>query len=452
MHLLMALFLSVTAGWGAPKGSLRAGAARVDITPPPDSLPPPYLTVLDKIYVRAIVLESGSSLAAMITVDAVNIGDDVWSEITQRIAKESGIPVESILLTASHSHSAPRAQRNVEARGNRQQQAADPKSIAHIGRIIDASASAVRQAKSNLQPARVGYGTGLAYLNVNRDWFNPKDNKYYLYQPYMGTNYDAPSDKTVAVVRFESMSGEPIAIYSNYSLHCVVNNGGGGTEISADIAGSTSQTIEERYQGKVVALWTAGAAGDQHPVYKAWIDRGGPLPEEIAQAHKLLISMGQMLAEEILFVSDHIQRKTSEVSLSGAQKVVSCPGQRVTPGNHPRRCAYPGWPASNEGLPPCEYKTENADPASIRLSLLMIDRIALAGISGEPLTLIGLRLKKDSPLAQTIVLGLANGASGYIPDDANYDKFTYESTSTRFKRGCAEQSIVDGFLELMNKN
>jgi hypothetical protein len=44
-----------------------------------------------------------------------------------------------------------------------------------------------------------------------------------------------------------------------------------------------------------------------------------------------------------------------------------------------------------------------------------------------------------------------NGAVGYIPDDAAYDQISYEITSTRLKRGCAESAIVNGFLDLMGQ-
>ena len=43
-----------------------------------------------------------------------------------------------------------------------------------------------------------------------------------------------------------------------------------------------------------------------------------------------------------------------------------------------------------------------------------------------------------------------NGSSGYLPDDAASDQVSYEITATRVKRGCAEDAIVNGFLEMMN--
>jgi hypothetical protein len=47
---------------------------------------------------------------------------------------------------------------------------------------------------------------------------------------------------------------------------------------------------------------------------------------------------------------------------------------------------------------------------------------------------------------------LTNGSarSGYIPDDASYGKYTFEVLSSRLRPGCAESSIVNGLLELID--
>ena len=41
--------------------------------------------------------------------------------------------------------------------------------------------------------------------------------------------------------------------------------------------------------------------------------------------------------------------------------------------------------------------------------------------------------------------------SGYIPNDAAYEQPSYEVMSTRFKPGCAEGAIVNGFLDMMDQ-
>ena len=79
----------------------------------------------------------------------------------------------------------------------------------------------------------------------------------------------------------------------------------------------------------------------------------------------------------------------------------------------------------------------------------MINDIAIAGVSGEVLTNIGSRLKRESPFNRTIMVTHCNGSSGYLPDDAAYDQVSYEIVTTHVKRGCAENAIVNGFLEMM---
>jgi hypothetical protein len=173
----------------------------------------------------------------------------------------------------------------------------------------------------------------------------------------------------------------------------------------------------------VVALWTSGAAGDQNPVSLA-----------AGEDFTLVDAFGKMLGEEAVRVSARI-RTAPQASIRGAQRVITCPGRRLAPG--PRT--------------PGEFNFEDADRVSIRLGLLMVNEIVLAGVSGEVLTGIARRLKGESPFSHTIMVTHANGSSGYIPDDAAYGQISYEITTARLKPGCAENAIVDSFLEMMRR-
>ena len=84
--------------------SLRAGAAKVDVTPSP--LPRNTLGVHDRLYARAIVLDNGAATAALITLDAGSVSDATWQAVTQQLASELGIPATHVMLTATHTHSA----------------------------------------------------------------------------------------------------------------------------------------------------------------------------------------------------------------------------------------------------------------------------------------------------------------------------------------------------------
>jgi len=70
--------------------TLRAGAAKVDITPSAGELPKNTLGILDRLYARAIVLEYGTTNAALITLDAGAIPDPLWQTVSSQIEKELG--------------------------------------------------------------------------------------------------------------------------------------------------------------------------------------------------------------------------------------------------------------------------------------------------------------------------------------------------------------------------
>ncbi|MEO6339283.1 MAG: hypothetical protein ABIO39_04525, partial [Caulobacteraceae bacterium] len=217
----------------------RAGAAKVSITPRADALPAGFEGINDPLFVRAIVLDNGASRAALVSVDAGGISPDVWTTASARASQELGLKPEQLLVTATHTHSAPRS--------------GGPDVAAAI-------VQAIRDATSRLRPARMAFGTGVSYINVNRNIIDPATRRW-----WEGPNYDGPSDKTVAVVAFETPEGRPIAVYYNYAVHAVLN--GQLDQVSGDIPGATSAYIEESLDDGAVALWSSGAAGDQNPIY-----------------------------------------------------------------------------------------------------------------------------------------------------------------------------------------
>lgn len=411
MKYVLCLLIAAAA---AQSAGFRAGAARVDITPAEGSAllmsgyagrKQGFTSIHDSLYARAIVVDDGSGPAAIVSVDVIGFGEAAWKRISGRIATEAGIKPERLLLAAVHTHDAPQT--------GVYEGTPDAKQAAWIAKLEDEVVAAVKQAQANLQPARAGFGTGRANVSVNRR-ARMADGTWSL-----GVNPDGPSDKTVAVLKFETPSGEPIAIFSNYAVHGTVM-GQQNLQISGDLLGAAERFVEEQLGGKVVAPWTSGAAGDQNAIY-------GPGTE-----FDKVVVLGQILGEEIVRVAKSIDPKPG-VRVRAAQTVVTCPGQRMAPD-------------ATRKAP----KFVDADPVNIRLSLLKIGDVALAGVSGEVLTGVQAHLRKATG-PRTVMVTHANGSSGYIPDDAAYDQVSYEITTTHLKRGCAENAIVKGFSGLMKQ-
>jgi len=418
-------------------GGLRVGAAKVDVTPSADQLPQNGFGVLDHLYARAIVLESGESRAAMITLDAGSVPTPTWQSVTERLEGELGIPTANVLLTATHTHSA----------GGR-------RGPEYVDKIVES----VRLALERLEPARAGYGSGVSYINVNRQIIDPETHRW-----WEGPNREGPSDKTVAVLAFENLSGEPIAVYYNYAVHAVV--AGQLDQVSGDVPGAASRYVEESFGDRVVALWSSGAAGDQNPIYYqqtydlreirvkeyasrgidisnamppggTGLDRDDPVVATLMnQQRRMVASMGQFLGEEVLYVMRGMDRMDSRVALAGSFTTIQCPGRERL----------------NEGRAGFEGEYRESDPVEIRLGLLRVGDVMIGAVNAEVFNPIAQRLKAESPYKATMMVTLTNGSarSGYVPDDASFGKYTFEVLSSRLQPGCAETAIVDGILDLI---
>lgn len=437
---LLVVLMAAAAGSGlAQTSALRVGAAKVDVTPAQSELPKNYEGIHDHIHSRAIVIDNGTASAALITVDAGSVPDPIWQAVSKQVETELGIPAKNILLTATHTHSVPGQQ-------------AGP----YVAKIVES----VRLAKQRLAPARVGYGTGVSFINVNRNLIDPKTRRW-----WEGPNYDGPSDKTVAVIKFENLNGEPIAVYYNYAMHAVA--AGQLDMVSGDAPGTTSKYIEDSYDDKVVALWSSGAAGDQNPIYfqqtydlreiriKDYAKRGQDISNSMPpggqgldrkdpqvaklmnQQKQMILSMGQFLGEEVMHVMRSMDRMETNMKVDGRFKTVSCPGRdRLNQG----RAGFAG-----------EYK--EAGPVDIRLGVLQLGDIMIGAVNAEVFNPIAQRLKKESPYARTMMATLTNGAarSGYIPHDAGFGMYTFEVLSSRLQPGCAESAIVNGIVDLIGQ-
>ena len=438
--MILAVTIPAAATAQAPRaaGSLRVGAAKVDVTPSPGELPKNSQGVLDRLYARAIVIENGGASAALVTVDAGAVPTPIWEAVTRQVEAELRIPAANLLITATHTHSA-----------------GGPRGPDYTQKIVES----VRLAKQKLAPARVGYATGVSYINVNRHIIDPKTGRW-----WEGPNYDGPSDKTVAVLEFETVAGEPIAVYYNYAVHAVI--AGQLDQVSGDIPGAASRYVEDSFDDRIVAVWSSGAAGDQNPIYfqqtydlreiriKEYATRGVDISNAMPpggegldrknpavarlmnQQRQMVSSMGQFLGEEVMHVMRRIERMDTAATVHGSFTTVSCPGRERT----------------NQGRAGFEGTYKDGPPVEIRLSLLRLGEVMIGAVNGEVFNPIAQRLKQESPYKATMMATLTNGTarSGYIPDDESFGKYTFEVLSSRLKPGCAESAIVNGLLGLID--
>ena len=451
LFFLLALAVGSGSATGAD-GGLKVGAAKVDIT---GSLGPSQTGTYDheRVYVRAIVLDNEAARAALISVESAHYDFDSAATL-KAVGAELGCPLANMIMSVSHTHSGSSVA------------SAPPGKATPLLETSQQVLEAVRKAEARLQPAVMGFDTGSLYLNVNRDAIDPVTRKWTQY-----SNPDGPSDKTVAVLTFFKPTGEPIAVYVNYAMHPI--NAYVLGVVTGDVPAAMSRYVEKAFGDEVIVAFSQGASGDQNPLYlrpssNAMADRAGdkitgfeinreksegPLriatnqgpavrdadPQRIDNLFRFIESEGQIFGEEVIRVMTWTKRRSGDVRIAGLQKVVSCPGRTRINGDSMD-------PTTREGV---AGAYEDAPPVDLQMGVLGIGTVALASIDMEVYTQIGLRVKSEAPLTNTVFVTSANGKQrGYMPDDASYGHQTFQVLNSRLKPGCAETAVVDTIVDL----
>lgn len=229
-----------------------AGVAKVDIT---DREAGP---VNDPLYVKALVLKSATKTVALITVDAVAIGEigriknDFLPNLRQRLDQELGIPPTGVLANASHCHGV--VTPDIEER----------------------TFQAVKAATENMVPVKIGAGIGHEDRIMENRRLKLKSGKTidvrhaYSLPPDEDLAEVGPVDPQIGILRLDREDGRTLAVVYNFAYHPIQGVPGGGN--TADITGFASKVIEENLSEGTISLFLQGCGGDINPVFYKDVD------------------------------------------------------------------------------------------------------------------------------------------------------------------------------------
>ncbi len=489
----------------AAGGTFKAGAGRADITPPTgyfmmgwvrsDSKAEGQLT---RLYARTLVLERGDRKLALVAVDLAFVPAGLVADIVERL-EDRGFGEESVIISASHTHSAPAGYSNYGAFNTVAPTSTTPTEF-EVGTPADPQlytflaeriAKSVRRADADRAPAAAGWGeTKLYGVTENRsveghlaehDIFEEFGQGSAELDP-LGVRHTV--DAQVNVLRVDKIDRGrrvPIGIWSTFPNHGTVVKPS-FVYYNGDHHASAARLAEAaiRREGnvppgqEVVNAYGNSDEGDM----TAGLSESGP-----AGAHKV----GR--AESKAFLRAWRQAGTSLTSTPALDSrwtiecfcgnptaegpvddraVVGLPFLTGSEENRGPLYDETGVPFEGYRLPagvgPQGVKIQSVQdtggtfPTSVPLTTARIDDRAIVTVPGEMTSGMGriLRSHAEQAVAGTgikrvVISGLANDFIQYLSSPAEYDRQHYEGGSTLFGRTTSvfiEERLI-ALLELM---
>jgi hypothetical protein len=450
----------------ASAAEFRAGAAAVDITPtnlPVRTAGNLTLTLVNKVHdplhARALVLDDGSTKLAIAVVDSCMIAREDLDEAKALASRATGIPTANMLISATHTHTAPAV---YGCHGND----AEP---AYRGWLIPRISESIVQAWRNRRLARVGWGKSDLPTFVHcRRWvmlpgtatdpnpaFTGQSTNLAMMNPgHANTNkvrQTGPVDPAVTVLSLQTREGKPLALLANYSTHYA---NAPAHEFSADYFGEFCRLVAQELKADqpdsgFVALMSNGTSGDANcsdftktnwPVNPVLVGKAVTAAAMQALAEMKYHDWVPLQAVERRLTLG-VRRPTGEQVADAREYLAAKVGNRPTRNweeNYARETVLMAeWPETKE----------------LKLQALRIGDFGIGAIPCETYGSTGLAIKRASPFALTMVVGLANGYNGYLPPP---DQFalggytTWRARSSYLETG-AEPKIVTALNELMQQ-
>lgn len=443
---------------------LLAGTSQVDITPTRlpvivngGFLPRVVDSVLDPLYARCLMLESGKERLVFVVIDNCMLPVELADRIKSEIRNRTGIPVDRIMFSATHCHSAPSlcSALGVSADEN------------YVAFLPDKVVQVVVEAKENLVPARIGWAVGDDRNNVYCRRFlmkkgtastNPfsgkKDDRAMMNPGHANPNKIArtgPVDTAVAVLSVRTQDEKPLAVLSNYSTHYA----GAGPGLSGDYFGVFSRQIKaliteqvgkEKMSERFLGIMTNGTSGDANCVdflnpkrkfdYKTV---GHETAEAAAQVWSNIEYVDRPLLQAVekrITIPNRVP--TGEEVQAAREHLASLPNGKIvkTADVYAQSTVMMAdWPKTTE----------------IPIQAIRIGELGIVALPVETYGITGLEIKARSPFATTFVISMANGYFGYVPPEEQHALGGYNTwrTQTSCLAEDAETTIRETAIQLL---
>ena len=405
--------------------------------------------VVDSLEAKALALADDTSTIVLCVVDTCMIPRSLIDDAKAQASAACGVPVHRMLVSATHTHSAPSAMGCLGSR-------LDPAYAASLPARI---AAAITGAVSRLEPARIGWAQADDWEHTyNRRWirrpdrmiedpFGNKNVRAHMHPGYESPDAVGPSgpvDPQLSVIALQRLDGSPLAVFANYSMHYYES-----ALLSSDYYGKFARQMKQRLNGddRFVAIMSQGTSGDL-----MWMNYGAPknqigyeayASEMATRVETMIRHLSWRPSAPLRMVEatrEFAYRAPDSTRLAWAQGMVKQLGTNL-PQKLPEIYAL-------ESI----YLHERPH-TELKLQAIGIGDLGIAAIPNEVYAITGLKIKQRSPFPSTFNIELANGAEGYIPPPEQHKLGGYTTWPARTAglETNAEPRIVEALIGLLHE-
>jgi aminoglycoside 3-N-acetyltransferase len=362
----------------------QAATFKVDITPPA-----PTRGVARPLHARGLLLDHPvGRRAALVVCDHGGFSHQEALTIRRALAVVTDVPVEGILLSATHDHSAHHHFRAPDE--------------AYVDFMAAQIAAGGRQAATQWQPVRAGWTTAhVPDVNRNRTVYL-RDGRAYTERWLIPSSWHVkpqdmlrrgPADEELRLLLLERLDGTRLAVVADFSCHNMA--GMHESRYHDDFMGVAMEVVETAEGHGCVALCTPGSEGDQNPM--GLINLG----EDLDLAH--VLRLGRRYAGHILAAAQgssmHDVFAVASASETGEVRVRD------------------DWRAVGRGMSHPEmqqWATSARAPAKV--TALAVGDFAMVGIPAEFFTAPAQTVREHAPFSIVAVTALVNGKLMYVAE------------------------------------
>lgn len=435
---------------------LKAGFARIDITPPLGVEVQGYFEerhadgVLDPLLATAVAFDNGEKRTVVMSLDLIGFNQMLMDRVRSTIAQAVQTEPEAVFVACTHTHLGPGTADSVGKFTN----------LEYIEWLVLKLRDAAVMAVQDLKPAQLSYTRGKVEGVAFVRRFRMKDGTVCTNPGYLNPNIDrelSEPDENSSLLIIKREGGPEIGIV-NFQVHPDVI---GGSTLSADYPKFVRDTYEKLIDNSR-CMYINGPQGDTNHIdvrlpadkCRSGYDRARYMGRKIAMSVVANYELADPLpGDAICYGQKNITvryNKADPELLEKALRVYQVYQAGGTAALKPYEAAAgTNTMAIAGGLERIIALQDFPEEKQLYMTAVSVGGAVFAGFPGEPFTEVGRCVKRDSEFPLTITACCANGYEGYYPTQAAFDEGGYEAASARYVAGTAEQ-IIETSTQLVN--